>query len=104
MAGPEPKLRELFSQAAEFQTAEEQAAYLDQACRGDAPLRAQLEELLRAQREAGSFLQEPSALPSATVDEVRAAESPGAVIGPYKLLQQIGEGGMGTVYMAEQTQ
>jgi tetratricopeptide (TPR) repeat protein len=104
MAAPEPRLRELFSKAAECQTAEEQAAFLDQACRGDAELRAQLEELLRAQREAGSFLQEPSALPDATVDEVRASERPGTVIGPYKLLQQLGEGGMGSVFMAEQTQ
>ena len=97
MASPEPKLRELFSQAAALQTAEEQAAFLDHACRGDAPLRAQLEELLRAQREAGSFLQEPSALPAATVDEVRTSERPGTVIGPYKLLEPIGEGGMGAV-------
>src|SRR6516164_9653763 len=104
MAGPEPKLRELFSQAAEFQTAEEQAAFLDQACRGDTELRAQLEELLRAHREAGSFLQEPSALPAATVDEVRTGERPGTIIGPYKLLEPIGEGGMGTVWMAQQTE
>src|SRR5262249_46148920 len=103
MASPEPKLREIFSKAAECQTAEEQAAYLDQACQGDAELRAQIEELLQAQREAGSFLQEPSALLAVTVDEVRASERPGTVIGPYKLLQQIGEGGMGTVFMAEQT-
>src|SRR3974377_1284808 len=102
MASPEPQLRELFSKAAECQSAEEQAAYLDQACRGDAELRAQLEELVRAHREAGSFLQEPSALPAATVDEVRTCERPGAVIGPYKLLQQIGEGGMGTVFPAPQ--
>jgi serine/threonine protein kinase/tetratricopeptide (TPR) repeat protein len=104
MAGPEPKLRELFSQAAAFQTAEEQAAFVDQACGGDAPLRAQLEELLRAQREAGSFLQEPSALPAVTVDDVSAAERPGTVIGPYKLLEPIGEGGMGTVFLALQSQ
>jgi tetratricopeptide (TPR) repeat protein/serine/threonine protein kinase len=104
MASPKPNLRELFSRAAEFHTAEEQAAFLDQACRGDAELRAQVEELLRAQSEAGSFLQEPSALPAVTVDEVRVSERPGTVIGPYKLLQQLGEGGMGTVFMAEQTQ
>src|SRR5207249_1261378 len=42
--------------------------------------------------------------PGATVDEPSVAERPGAVIGPYKVLQRLGEGGMGTVYLAEQTQ
>src|SRR5437667_6170800 len=101
MAGSEPKLRECFSKALQCQTAEEQAAYLEQVCQGDAELRARLEELLQAHREAGSFLQEPSAVPTQTVDEPRVSERPGMVIGPYKLLQQIGEGGMGTVFMAE---
>src|SRR5262245_37139143 len=101
MAAPEPKLRDFFSKAAECLTAAEQAAYLDQARQGDAELRAQLEELLQAHREAGSFLQEPSALRAATIDEP-IRERPGAVIGPYKLIEQIGEGGFGVVFMAEQ--
>src|SRR5262249_53712438 len=104
MAEPEPKLRELFTRALECHSAEEQAAFLDQACQGDAALRAQLEELLQAHREASCFLQEPSAAPVATVDEVRASERPGTVIGPYKLLEPIGEGGMGTVWLAQQTE
>src|SRR4029077_12468804 len=76
----------------------------DQACRDDAELRAQLEDLLRAHREAGSFLQEPSAARARTVGLPTSAECDGTVIGPYKLLQPIGEGGMGVVWMAEQTQ
>ena len=102
MAGTEPKLRDLFSKALQCQTPQEQAAYLEQACQGDAELRARLDELLQAHREAGSFLQEPSVSRLATVDGPSMTERPGTVIGPYKLLQQIGEGGMGTVFMAEQ--
>jgi eukaryotic-like serine/threonine-protein kinase len=103
MAGPEPKLRDIFSKALLCQTGEEQAAYLEQICQGNGELRARLDELLQAHREAGSFLQEPPTAGAATVDPLPIAERPGTVIGPYKLLQQIGEGGMGTVYMAEQT-
>jgi eukaryotic-like serine/threonine-protein kinase len=102
MVGPEPKLRELFSKAAECPTTAEQASYLDQVCQGNAALRAQLEELLQAHREAGSFLQEPSDRPSGAIELPAPAQRPGTVIGPYKLLQQIGEGGMGVVWMAEQ--
>src|SRR5438045_9532202 len=98
MAGPNPKLRDIFSKAVECQSAEQQAKYLEQACQGDAELRARLEELLQAHREAGSFLQEPSAI----VNESSISERLGTLIGPYKLLQQIGEGGMGAVFMAEQ--
>src|ERR1041385_144522 len=104
MGGTEPKLRDIFSKALQCHTAEEQAAFLEQACEGNTELRAQLEELMQAHREVGSFLQEPSALRAATVDEQPIHEAPGTMIGPYKLLQQIGEGGMGTVFMAEQTQ
>jgi serine/threonine protein kinase len=53
---------------------------------------------------AGSFLESPAAGFANTIDLTFSFEGPGTVIGPYKLLQQIGEGGMGTVYMAEQTE
>src|SRR6266540_6427824 len=83
---------------------EDRAAYLEQACSGDPALRASVEGLLRANVGASGFLGRPAAGLVATVDEPPLQESPGTQIGPYKLLQQIGEGGMGTVFMAEQTQ
>src|SRR5262245_45914133 len=103
MVASEPRLRELFNKALEYATPEEQAAFLDQACEGNADLRVRLDELLRAHHEAGSFLQEPSPSRDVTIDSP-AGEQPGAVIGPYKLIEPIGEGGMGTVWMAQQTE
>jgi eukaryotic-like serine/threonine-protein kinase len=86
----------------------ERAAYLDEACGGDSALRQRIEELLRASEEAGVFLQNPAADrpgPGGTVRlELTPTEKPGDKIGRYKLLQQIGEGGCGVVYMAEQTE
>ena len=87
---------------------EERAAYLDEACASDAALRQCVEELLHADEEAGGFLAGSAAVRPETAGTVRhpaiPAEKPGDKIGPYKLLQQIGEGGCGVVYMAEQEQ
>src|SRR5437870_11911711 len=83
-------------------SAERRAEYLDQACGTDQALRGEVESLLRAHEDAGGFLQNQSARPFATVDHGPLAERPGTLVGPYKLLQQIGEGGMGIVFMAEQ--
>jgi serine/threonine-protein kinase len=93
----------LFAAALELISPEERRAFLAEACSGDAALRARVEALLDAQENPASFLEPRRALPSATVEEP-IHEGPGTVIGPYKLLQQIGEGGMGTVFMAEQIQ
>jgi tetratricopeptide (TPR) repeat protein len=98
----DPRANDLFLKALEIPAAERQE-YLDGACAGDAALRAEVEALLEASARAGSFLEPPAAAPLATVDEP-VRERLGTVIGPYKLLQQLGEGGMGTVFMAEQTQ
>src|SRR5947208_1788974 len=78
-------------------------AFLDEACGGNTRVRARVQELLRAHQAMGSIHAARCVGPAATVD-LALAEQPGTVIGPYKLLQQIGEGGMGTVYLAEQSQ
>jgi serine/threonine protein kinase/tetratricopeptide (TPR) repeat protein len=84
--------------------ADERAAYLDRACGDNRELRQEIESLLRAHDDPGSFLGRLDAGRGLTEDYRRPPERPGTVIGPYKLLQQIGEGGMGAVYMAEQTE
>jgi WD40 repeat protein/serine/threonine protein kinase/tetratricopeptide (TPR) repeat protein len=94
---------ELFASALEIVAPAERSAYLDRACGGDDAMRARVEALLRAHERAGSFLQAPHIAGSETLDAPKPLEGRGTAIGPYKLLQTIGEGGMGTVYMAEQT-
>src|SRR6266850_5291286 len=81
----------------------ERSAYLERACGADAELRRRVERLLKAHDHAGNFLEQP---PPEAVAESRPRAAPGEKVGDrigrYKLLQQIGEGGCGVVYMAEQ--
>jgi hypothetical protein len=82
---------------------EERDRYLSEACKGDGEFRLRVEALLQAYEQAGDFLGRPAAeRPPKAAQALTAGEKPGDRIGHYKLLQQIGEGGCGVVYMAEQ--
>jgi tetratricopeptide (TPR) repeat protein/serine/threonine protein kinase len=92
MRSVSPSARTLFGEAVEIDSPTDRVAFLDLACGADVEMRANVESLLHAHDEAGRFL-----------DPGDGADTPGTVIGHYKLLERIGEGGMGVVYVAEQT-
>src|SRR5581483_1183583 len=108
--------RSIFMAALALDTPGRRSAYLEEACGGDVALRQRVEALLTSHEQAGSFLSKP--IPERLAENRATSEqaSPatplepdggaciGTVIGRYKLLQQIGEGGMGTVFLAEQQQ
>ncbi|MFI5458753.1 MAG: protein kinase [Isosphaerales bacterium] len=98
--------KSIFLDALEIPSAGDRLAYLDRRCGTDSALRAELEALLLHHDRLEGYLERPALDPDATSDRAHhpLAEGAGTVIGPYKLLEQIGEGGMGQVYMAEQTQ
>jgi serine/threonine protein kinase len=116
MAAWNCQANDLFLQASAVAEPQERRALLDRACNGNGDLRAMVDALLAASEEAGCFLEKPALALEPTKDreaeslsEGRSAlgqhimsECPGARIGPYKLLQEIGEGGMGIVFMAQQ--
>jgi serine/threonine protein kinase/tetratricopeptide (TPR) repeat protein len=108
------RVKELFLQAVEKADPAARQAFLQEACAGDEELRQQVEALLRQHEQASGYLEPPAVGLPATVDSdpgtgaaassspTASAEALGSRIGPYKLLQKLGEGGMGVVYLAEQ--
>jgi len=98
--------KSIFLDAQEIASPPARAAYLDRRCGADQRLRGEVETLLRHHERLGDYLEQPACDPGLAQDVAGRlpTEGPGSIIGPYKLLEQIGEGGMGVVYMAEQTQ
>jgi hypothetical protein len=113
MAASANRQKDIFLQAIDLPSPAERTAFVAQACGSDEALRRQVEAMLKAYAAPDSFLEKPAAVLAFTIDspdrakhaasdECHLTEKPGTRIGPYKLLQQIGEGGMGVVFMAEQ--
>ncbi len=111
MSGNRERMRDIFDQARRLPKPD-RAAFLNGLAAIDGPMRAQIEDMLGALDEAGPFLSEPTQgnhhaqptadLASAVTLAPALSEGPGTRIGQYKLLQLIGEGGFGSVFMAEQ--
>ncbi|MFZ1005955.1 MAG: serine/threonine-protein kinase, partial [Candidatus Sulfotelmatobacter sp.] len=95
MSAPLHTEKTIFLEAAEIASPTERAVFLERACGDDQQLRAAVEALLLSHQRSHGVLD---------VAKAPLVEHTGTIIGPYKLLQQIGEGGMGTVFMAEQTE
>src|SRR5579875_2205772 len=96
----------IFLEAVEKHDPDQWSTFLDRACANEPELRCRVEMLLKAHQEVGTDLnravdEDPALSPVATIDDP-IHERPGTMIGPYKLMEQIGEGGMGLVFVAEQ--
>src|SRR5215831_14886849 len=92
---------EIFTEAIQLPT-ENRGAFLDRACGQDEPLRRKIEALLRSNDRAEGFLEQPAATIVESRPRALPGEKPGDLIDRYRLVQKIGEGGCGVVFVAEQ--
>jgi WD40 repeat protein/serine/threonine protein kinase len=94
--------RDIFIAALQREDAGQRGDYLRGVCGPDLAMLERVEGLLQVYQGAESFLESPASAPTISVNTPMVLECPGTMIGPYKLMEQIGEGGMGVVYVAEQ--
>jgi serine/threonine protein kinase len=96
--------RDLFIEALQMEDNAERSAFLDVACAGNEELRRRVERLLEEHQRPGDFVLDTSPQGAAETTLASPSVGPGMQLGPYKLVQQLGEGAMGVVFMAEQTE
>ena len=97
-------VKSIFHAAIEFESTEDRSAYLDEACRDQPKLRSEIESLLAAHVEDDGFISQFIPAVTPTADSSLMGDLIGSHVGPYVLREQIGEGGMGVVYVAEQAE
>jgi eukaryotic-like serine/threonine-protein kinase len=98
-----PRIESILAEAVEIASPVERQAFVQKSCAGNPALREQVERLMAYHFRAGSFLERPAAIIE-TAARPADGEAVGSLIAAYKLLEQIGEGGFGVVFMAEQQQ